>query len=110
MATNSADKRYGKYENHNKSGHTDNCSYVKGEFASVVSKLTYRTSTAMLKLWVLVTVQQDNVNHVTIGCGVFIIPHFHSLISNLLTNCDFFDLENHHLIICVIHGIPRAFR
>ena len=42
-------------ENHNKSGHIDNCSCVKGELVSSASKIVYRTSSTRFRIRVLLT-------------------------------------------------------
>lgn len=38
--------------NHNKSGHSVGCIYVKGEEVSYVSKLIYRSDSARFEYWV----------------------------------------------------------
>ena len=62
-------------ESHNKSAHSENCDY--------------RSSSNMLKLRVLVTVQQDDVTKETVGCVVYNYV-LYCVIST--SNCNFFDL------------------
>ena len=47
-----AQKGYSNGENHNKSGPIDNCSYIKGELISLVSKLTNQISSTRFQLLV----------------------------------------------------------
>ena len=42
-------------ENHNKSGHFDNCSYVKGELITSAREIMYRTSSTRFRIRVLLT-------------------------------------------------------
>ena len=69
-----------KGEKHNKTRDINNCRYVKGELVSFCEQITYRGSSTMFKLHVLIKVTLDDVTNATVGGVVFIKTYFHSLI------------------------------